>query len=39
MRLHFHGIEEVGTHEVLLFVNDESDQNEEAFLLKLHVSA
>jgi len=39
LRLHFHPIEEVGTHEVILFVNDEHDQNEEAFLLKLHVSA
>jgi len=39
LRLFFHPIEEVGTHEVILFVNDEDDQNEEAFLLKCHVSA
>jgi Ca2+-binding EF-hand superfamily protein len=38
MRLFFNPIETVGTHEVLLFVNDEFDQNEESFLLKLHVS-
>ena len=37
MRLLFHPIDVVGTTEVILFVNDEQDQNEEAFLLKLHV--
>jgi hypothetical protein len=38
MRLYFNPVDVVGTHEVILFVNDEHDQNEESFLLKLHVS-
>ena len=37
IRLQFMPIDRVGTTEVVAFVNSEEDQNEEAFLLKLHV--
>jgi len=38
MRLFFNPIGGVGMREVMLFVNDDNDMNEETFLLKLHVS-
>jgi len=38
IRLQFMPIDRVGTTEVVAFVNSEEDQNEEAFLLKLHVA-